>query len=404
MLQIRIFLSILVILSCTVFVNAQRIGSATTGSEICFGCHKDQAKDWNSTWHSRSHVDSNPLYKAVVNYISRVNYQPSESILVECAQCHNPKMTIKEIADKNSFTLAKALDIETTQTKRVEGSVKDKAIKDGISCNICHNVAKVHESSSLSMRGFRAVEWGPADTIYGPFEDDGRAGIHKSVQKEHFTDPNKLCMVCHFGGEKNGTEIYTTGSEYIKSGDQTKCVDCHMSTKREGIIMPEITRAGMVPKVRNIRSHLFEGARNSDIMKETLELKAASNGKTLTVELKNITPHKAPTGFGGRSMDVKIDFKNGNSVLSTKLYVLEAIYLDKRGKETVPHLAQSIKSDNRLDANEIRKLNIEKPDGATAATITVTYRLASERILKIINFSDPIFDKIYPVTTLNVDL
>jgi nitrate/TMAO reductase-like tetraheme cytochrome c subunit len=403
MLQMRVFLSICVILFCAAFADAQRIGSAATNSEICFGCHKDQAKDWNTTWHSRSHVDSNPLYKAIVNYMSRITYQPSESILVECAQCHNPKMTIKEIDNKNSFTLSKALNIETERTKKVETAVSDKAIKDGISCNICHNVAKVHESSSFDMRGFKAVEWGPSDTIFGPFEDDGRAGIHKSVQKEHFTDPNKLCMVCHFGGERDGTELYTTGSEYAASESPIKCAECHMSTKREGIISPEVTRAGIIPKVRNIRSHLFEGARNSEILADTIELKANNNGKNIVVELQNLTPHKAPTGFGGRSMDVKVEFKSGNSVIDTKLYTLEVIYTDRRDRETIPYLATKIKSDTRLKADELRKLSIVKPDGATSATITVNYRLASERILKIINFSDPVFDKAYQVKSLDIN-
>jgi hypothetical protein len=403
MLQRKIFSLACMLLFCAGFANAQ-IGSAAIGSEICFGCHKDQAKDWGTTWHSRSHVDSNPLYKAVVDYMARITYQPSESILVECAQCHTPNMTIKEIADKNSFTLAKVLNIETAQTHTIDVSVADKAIKDGISCNICHNVAKVHESSNLDMRGFKAVEWGPSDTIFGPFEDDGRAGIHKSVQKEHFTDPNKLCMVCHFGGERDGTEVYTTGSEYVKSGSQTKCAECHMSTKREGIITPEITRAGITPQVRNIRSHLFEGARNSNILADTIDLKASSSGNNMVVELKNLMPHKAPTGFGGRSIEIKVEFRSGSSVIDTKFYTLEAIYLDKRGKETVPYLAKSIKSDNRLGADELRKLSIAKPDGATSAIVTVNYRLASERLLKIINFSDPIFDKVYVVKVLNVSL
>ncbi|MDR0407388.1 MAG: hypothetical protein LBH45_00470 [Campylobacteraceae bacterium] len=390
---------------CTTFTQAQQIGSATTGSEICFSCHKDQAKDWKTTWHSRSHVDSNPLYKAMINYMGRVTYQPEAGVLVECAQCHNPKMTIKEIADKESFALSEVLNIKTTQTEKVEASVKDKMIKDGISCNICHNVAKISETSSLKARGFRAVEWGALDTIYGPFEDDGRARIHKSLQKEHFLDSNKLCMVCHFGGERNGVEIYTTGIEYTQSGSEEKCAECHMSTQRQGAIAPEIKKTGVTAKIRDIRSHLFASARNSDVLEDTIELTAVSSGNNFVVTLKNLTPHKAPTGFGGRSINVKLEFKDGSgSVINTQTYALEIIYTDKRGQETIPYLATAIKSDTRLNANEIRKLSIPKPTGAASATVNVTYRLASERLLKIINFSDPVFDKEYPVKSISVGL
>ncbi|MDR1285053.1 MAG: cytochrome c family protein [Campylobacteraceae bacterium] len=399
------FLFVCLVFLCTAFVQAQQIGGANTKSEICFGCHKDQAQDWSTTWHSRSHVDSNPLYKAVVNYMSRITYQPEAGVLVECAQCHNPKMTIKEIADKESFALSEALKIKTAQTAIVEASVQDKAIKDGISCNICHNVAKINETSNLQMRGFKAVEWGSSDTIYGPFEDDGRARIHKSLQKEHFVNPNQLCMVCHFGGERNGIEIYTTGIEYEQSGSKEKCAECHMSTQRQGIIAPGTTKAGVTAKVRDIRSHLFASARNSDILEDTIELTAANSGNNFVVTLKNLTPHKAPTGFGGRSMNVKMEFKNADgSVINTQTYTLETVYADKKGQETIPYLAATIKNDTRLNANEVRKLSIPKPTGATSATINVTYRLASERFLKIINFSDPVFDKEYLVKSINVGL
>ncbi|MDR2635509.1 MAG: cytochrome c family protein, partial [Campylobacteraceae bacterium] len=303
------------LLICLASFAYAQLSGAVTSSYVCFSCHKDQAKDWSTTWHSRSHIDSNPIYKAVINYISRVTYQPEESVLVGCAQCHNPKMTIKEISGKDSFNLAKVLNVETEQTKRVDASVGDVNIKDGISCNICHNVQKINESMGMEMRGFKAVEWGAPDTIFGPFEDDGRAVIHKSIQKEHFTNPDKLCMVCHFGGEtdnKNKVELYATGKEFLGSGDTSeRCADCHMSTKRKGIITPEIVRSGITAQEREIRSHLFEGARNSDILKDTLSLKAKPEGNNVVLELTNLTPHKAPTGFGGRSMDVKIEFKNG---------------------------------------------------------------------------------------------
>ncbi|MDR2081060.1 MAG: cytochrome c family protein [Campylobacteraceae bacterium] len=391
---------------CLISFTYAQLSGAATSSSVCFSCHKDQQKDWATTWHSRSHVDSNPIYKAMVNYISRVTYQPEESVLVECAQCHNPKMTIKEISGKDSFTLARVLNVETEQTRRVETSVGDPTIKDGISCNICHNVEKINESMDMAMRGFKAVEWGQKDVVYGPFEDDGRAGIHKSIQKDHFINPDKLCMACHFGGETDTkVELYATGKEFMGSDDTSqRCADCHMSTKRKGIITPEITKPGITAKERNIRSHLFEGARNSDILKETLSLDAKSQGNSVILEITNLTPHKAPTGFGGRSMDIKIEFISGGSVVDTQTYTLETVYVDKKGKEIIPYLAASIKSDNRLAPHESRKLNIPKFPGATSAKITVTYRLVSDRILKLINFSDPVFNKNYPVTSLDINL
>lgn len=374
--------------------------------KFCVGCHKDQTDDWITTWHSKSHYESNSLYSSVVDYISRVTYQPKEIVLVDCAQCHNPRMTIKSVEDV-SFMYSKALNIETQSSKDIDKQIDDPNLKSGISCYVCHNVDKVHQSTDLKMRGFSSVSWGAPEKIFGAFKGDGRSdGFHKSEQAEHFVDSNQLCMVCHYGGEnKFGTKIYATGEEASTSKDTTKCVDCHMSAYKKEVIAPHIKKDGVTPKVRDIRSHLFAGARNSDIMSTTLNIKSNVERDSLVLTVENKTPHKAPTGYGDRSIKISVNFKNQeNKIIETIDYYLESIFVDKKSRETVPYIATSIKSDTRLNPNEIRNIKFQKSADAKSAEVIVTYRLVREGMIKTLKLEDnKVFNKEYPVYKFSVN-
>lgn len=372
----------------------------------CLSCHKDQANDWATTWHSRSHYDSNALYKKTVDYVSSVTYESVDSTLIKCGQCHNPKMTIKQIYDEESYALSQVFNIASKESQQIKESVVDENLKGGISCVICHTVDKIHQSTDLKMRGFEAVEWNKNNAILGPYGDENRAGYHKSEQRDHFVNSNELCMVCHYGGvnDKN-VKIYATGEEYAHSNDTTKCADCHMSSYTKGIIAPQITRTNQKAKIRDLRSHLFAGARNSDILKDTFDISLSSTYKDLIVNIKNITPHKAPTGFGDRSIDITVSFMdNDNAIIEIKKYILEAVFVDKRGKETISYVAHSLKSDTRLNAYEQKKFAFPMPAIAKSAKVELNYRLINERMAKLIKIDDPVFTKNYPIYSETIKL
>ena len=402
-------LILLFVFSTYLFSNNTEYAGGFSDAKQCLSCHSDQAHDWQTTWHSKSHYDSNPLYKSVVDYMSKVKYQPKETILVQCAQCHNPTMSVKKIENEDSFALAKVFDVETSQTKIVDDSISDTKIKTGISCVICHRVDKVHESTNLKMRGYEAVEWVKGNVIVGPYDSEERTVFHNSQKREHFVNPNKLCLVCHYGSEnEQKIKLYATGEEYNEySGaeDKQTCAQCHMSSEKKGIIAPQIIRGGTTPIVRNLRSHLFAGARNSDILKNTFSINASSSeNDKLIINIKNLTPHSAPTGFSARSIELKIDFLNGSTIIDTKVIKFESTYQDRHNKETLAYLANSLKSDTRIKPYEVKKYRVNKPNNAKIANIYITYRLVNENILKQLGLKDPIFTKEYPMNFLKVEL
>ncbi|MDR0467318.1 MAG: cytochrome c family protein [Campylobacteraceae bacterium] len=395
----RHFLLFLIIIGSFAYAN----NSSFALAKQCLFCHNVQAKDWETTWHSRSHYDSNPLYKSVVDYISKTTYQSQDVTLVKCAQCHNPTMSVKEIDDLYAYSIANAYHFETEEVKKVKNSVSDESIKTGISCVICHRTDKIHENADMKSGGYEAVEWVKGNVIVGPFGDERRTTFHTSEKRDHFVNPNKLCTVCHYGSANDHkVELYATGKEYSSVSSKDTCVSCHMPIHKREAIAPQITQKGATPVVRDLRSHLFAGARNSNILKDTFSLDLKKDGNKLVVDIKNLTPHNAPTGFSARSIELKVDFLHGANVVSTQSIKFETTYEDRRGKETLAYVATSLKSDTRIKPYEQKKFSIDRPLGTTSANVYINYRLVNENILNLIELKDPTFTKVYNMNSKSI--
>jgi len=228
-------------------------------------------------------------------------------------------------------------------------------------------------------RGYRAIVWGPDDTMVGPFPD-AKSPYHKTKQGEHFVNTNRLCFVCHYNGRNiNGKIIYSTGPEYEESGSDRKCVDCHMSEKHTGVLT-EKKFEGYRIRQRKIRSHLFMGARNGDILKRAMKVGTEKKENTIFVTLQNLTPHRVPTGFGSREVVLEAVFELENGSRKRVSEIFRAVYKNESGNETIPHLAVKTESDSRLDPNESRKFSLKIPDGSVSVRIDLYYRLIGKKM------------------------
>ena len=371
----------IVLFGLLVGLMAETISPKYMVAKNCAGCHKWVVDGWKTSWHSRSHYSKDPLYKASLEYMAKRLHKPLESIEVKCAQCHNPRIEKKSMSDEEIYEAGFGY-----KSKRLQKAISEPYVKDGINCIICHNIDRIKESPNPEDRGYRSIIWGPNDTMVGPFAD-ARSPYHKTKQGEHFLHPNKICFICHYNRKNRyGRKIYTTGEEYEKSGSDRSCVDCHMSQKREGRIA-NIVFDGYVPKIREIRSHLFMGARNGDILQKALDIDVAPKGKRLYVELINKTPHNVPTGYGSRVVVVEVEFDN--KVVSKK--ELKAVFKDKKGRITIPHLGVKKVFDNRLEPNGKRSFEFSIPNGAKEAKIHIYYRLIDEELAKKLLIHDKVF-------------
>lgn len=399
----RSFLFLLLFIFSTNLFAYGKINHKFANPLNCAGCHPEQVNDWKTTWHSHAHESKNPLFKKVITYIKQSRHETRADILTKCAKCHNPKLEIDRVDD--SYMYAKAFGIETKGTKKVDSALTAKHTKTGISCFICHNIDKLDDKKSPKSGGLDIVHWTKGNLIVGPFKKNNRAGFHNSEQRPYFLSGNKLCLTCHQGsGNYNDLNGYQTGEEIATQPDAPRCVECHMSSSRKGIIAPTITRKNELPIVRDIRSHLFAGARNSKILENTLSIMVQKKQNEVEFYIKNLTPHKAPTGFTGRSMEIEFLFYSGKKLIGTQSLELRASYENKYGDETVSYVATKLVQDNRLKPNELRAVTLDLPQGATSVTVKAWYYLIAPSLQRILGIKDKIFTKKYPVTTVKAKL
>jgi hypothetical protein len=394
-----LFFSIFIVTN--IYAQNHKIEEKYSQSKYCAGCHLEQASDWKTTWHSKSHTTHNTLYKKTLEFMSKKTYMDIEKLTLECAKCHNPRVLVKKV--NKSFLLSKAFGIENKEVEKVKKALNTGYLKEGINCIVCHNTNSITDSFTLSKRGSEVMNWGPNHIMVGPFESN-RTTYHQSVKRNHFNhDVNRLCLSCHFGGENlHKLPTYTTGLEYKKSSSDKKCVDCHMSSQKDGIIAPHIKKEGEPAKVRRLRSHLFAGVRNSDIAKDAFDLKLIHRESNLIAELKNKTPHNVPTGYGGRALKVEVIFQEGQNSFDSIYKDLDVSYLDENGDKTIPYLAKTIEHDLRLKPLELRKISFDIPKNATGAKVVVWYQLINDDLRNLLDITDPIFTKSYELSNQNI--
>lgn len=385
------FILMCITFSCVLFANTAFIIPKFSSPDNCKGCHQEQYKDWSTSLHSQSHEDKNELYKQSVSYVSRSMHLPYEQVLVECGKCHNPRLEIKNTS--SDYMLAKAFDVNTEETQKNDQALKAKHIQNGISCYICHNADSI--SSKHQNSGYEQLNWVGSDTIVGPFGDSTRAqGFHKLSQRNFFRATNELCLVCHEGKSKESTLAnYETGTEMKQ--DTSLCANCHMKPFKEDKISPSIEPEKA--KMRTLKSHFFAGIRNSDLATEGVEMSFDFSTKIL--KIKNLTPHKIPTGFSGRKIVVNASVYNSavGEVLSKQTYDIFAFYVDKNGLQSLSYNAVNLKSDTRLEPYETRELKLDMTSEADKIEVEMIYYIIDPSLLLSIPVKDEKFTKPYEI-------
>ncbi len=367
----------------------------------CIGCHPSQVKDWSDIWHSKAHEDKNELYKKVVTFVKTKAKKPRVEVLTKCAKCHNPKLEISNISA--DYIYAKGYDIETKNTKKVDKALNAKHTKEGISCFICHNTETIKPKSNLKEGGIEGIVWTKGDLIVGPFKSNNRAGFHKTAQKEHFISGNDLCLTCHQGsGNFNELDGYQTGEEISEVKNAKRCVQCHMGEPKESLIAPNLRRKNELPIVRNIRDHRFVGARNSNLLSQTLDISFEKDNKNIKVLIKNLTPHKVPTGFSGRSVVLDFTFESLDEVIDKKSMDFRVKHISSDKEESLSYVAKKVEFDTRLKPNETRVITFKKPKNIASITVNAWYYLVAPTLQKVLDIeNDEIFSKKYKILSIN---
>ena len=136
-------------------------------SADCKACHLPIVKQWQESYHARSHYDKNEYLSASMDYVHRKTRKSLNSVKIQCATCHNPRISVTETSEEYEI----AAVMKLTRDSDVDKAVENSNISEGINCLVCHNVNKIEAPGKKHKRGIHRLKWNPAGTMSGPFKD-----------------------------------------------------------------------------------------------------------------------------------------------------------------------------------------------------------------------------------------
>jgi len=356
-------------------------------SQKCIACHRHMVEDWKDSWHAKSHFKNDEYYRKTLKYMGRkMRSKNLETLKVECATCHNPRISITSTTIDDEIASVMGLK------SRVSEAVNSSDLNEGINCAVCHNIDKIHDKKPQSVRGVNRIEWMEAGVMSGPY-DDAKSPYHKTYERDFMSeDPNKLCFVCHANKRTTEGIVFSNmEEEYKKVKDAKLCVDCHMSEREMGVASNLSIENGK-PKQRLIRRHRFEGAHTARMIKNSLKLSLKRKGDKLKIILKNPNPHNIPSGYGGREVVIDVDYF-GMKKRPRQSLSLTSHYSNKRGKASVPHLFVESTKEMSVPAMGSKTFSVDIPKGARKVNVSIWYKLVNDELVKLLDLKEKNWSK-----------
>lgn len=382
----KVFLLFLLVFSSLFGAKVVELGKRFQSSQKCKPCHMPIVKDWEHSWHAKSHYENDEYFRASIDYVSRKTRKSLDAVKVECATCHNPRIDVTSTDESYEVSAVMGLNKDS----KVKKALKSKVISEGINCLVCHNIDKIHNEYDASKRGINRVEWTPSGTMTGPFAD-ANSPYHKTIQHKFMDkNPNKLCFVCHANDRSVHGLVFTNMQSEYKGGK--KCVDCHMGEKVRSVASTLRNFHGKA-RPRDIRRHTFFGGHVSSFIRGALSLDIKQKGENVVVSIINPQPHNIPSGFGSRELILEIIYKRDLIAINKKVISLTTYYKRKRGKKTIPHLAVEASVNESIPAHGKKVIKLKKIAGATSIEVGLYYRLVNDEVRSILNLKDSIWAK-----------
>jgi len=352
-------------------------------SSKCKSCHAQIVKEWAGSYHAKSHYKHDEYLRAAMEYYARKTRMPINAVKIECAACHNPRVAVTKTDINYQIDVLMGLD----KGSAVNAAVDDAALAEGVNCLVCHNVDSIKSDLPADVRGVHRIKWNPVGIMSGPMED-AKSPYHKTQYRDFFgKDPKQLCFVCHANDRSVENLVFAdTQKEYKDTKKQ--CADCHMSPKKEGIASNLPIDNGK-PKQRMVREHGFVGAHTTWLWEGALQVEAKKSGDSFIVTLKNENPHNIPTGFGARELILDVIYRSGSKVIKTTSISMTQHYTDKRGKPTIPHLAQTATEDMSVPALGSKTFKVPMVKGTGQVTFELYYRLVNDEVRNLLDLKEP---------------
>jgi len=392
-------LLVFALLASTIYsAKVVEVSKEYQSSQKCKACHLEIVKEWEESWHSKSHYDKDEYFSKSIEYVARKSRKSQNSVKVQCATCHNPRITVTSTGLDYEIKVLMDLDKNSKVNEAIESSV----INEGINCVVCHNIDKIHNDRDDSFRGMDRVSWTESGLMIGPFSD-ANSPYHETEQRDFMRKkPDELCFVCHANDRSVKGLVFTDMQKEYKKQDKS-CVDCHMGEKSLGVASTLRVENGKT-KQREVRQHSFYGAHNEDMWIGALKLDIWQEKNELIIALKNPQPHNIPSGFGSRELIVEIAYMKHNKVVDTKSISLTRYYTRRKDKPTIPHLAEEMSEDVSIPANGEKILKVKKVADASSVEVKVYYRLVNDEVHSILDLREAIWSKKFFINSKSLEL
>ncbi|MEA1893442.1 MAG: multiheme c-type cytochrome [Campylobacterota bacterium] len=394
----KIMLIIFTIVTLLFGVKVEKVEEKYQKSKSCKACHLHIVRDWEQSWHAKSHYKNDEYFRASTDYVSRKTRKSLNSVKIKCAACHNPRISVTSTDMDYEIIAVMGLDKNSDINKATQSS----AISEGINCVVCHNIDKIHDNKDSLSRGIHRVTWMKSGTMTGPY-DDSNSPYHKVEQRDFMNKKSdKLCFVCHANDKAVKGLVFTDMQSEYKKGKK-QCVDCHMGPQKMGVAATLRDRKGKVKK-RKIRGHAFAGAHTQEMWKDALSLNLKEVKGKVIIQINNPQPHNIPSGFGSRELIIEISYLDGATNLDKQSISLTRHYTRRKGKPTIPHLAEKTSKDMSIPALGKKVLKIKKSPGASSVHVRLYYRLVNDEVRSILKLKDAIWSKKMLITSKSLEL
>ncbi len=394
----KFFLIVVLVASTLYSAKVVEVSKEYQKSEKCKACHLEIVKSWEESWHAKSHYDKDEYFSKSIEYVARKTRKSSNSVKVQCATCHNPRIEVTDTGLDYEIQVLMDLDKNSKVNKAIESS----AINEGINCVVCHNIDKIHHDRDDIYRGMDRVSWTKSGVMVGPF-DNAVSPYHKTEHRD-FMDKksDELCFVCHANDRSVNGLVFTDMKAGYKKQDKA-CVDCHMGEKTLGVASTLKIDNGQA-KTREVRRHTFEGSHTESMWVNALNLDVWQEKDEILIALENPQPHNIPSGFGSRELIIDISYMKVDNVIDTKSISLTRHYTRRKGKPTIPHLAEEMSEDISIPAYGKRVLKVKRDADATGVEVKLYYRLVNDEVHSILDLREAIWSKKFFINSKSLEL
>ncbi len=393
-------------------------------SDRCVACHNGLTTksgedisiglDWRPSMMANSSRD--PYWQASVRRESIDHPESKPAIEAECSVCHMPIIHLQAKRDGRKAEIFAHLPFNSNN--------KDNAAaEDGVSCSVCHQIAKEKLGTAETFNGAFEVddpEKGDQRSEYGPFAiDAGHQRVMQSstggflpTEAAHIRD-SALCGTCHTlktqalgpGGKEIGAfPEQMPYVEWLHSDypGRSSCQSCHMPEVHEEVAVTSVmgpSRVGMHRhefvaanfflqhmlneyrgdlSVTALPQELTSAAARTVAFLQTQSarvsirnLESSSSGLSMEVFVENLSGHKLPTAYPNPDASIKGNDNDADPLRFEPHYqeitspeqveIYEPILKDSAGHVTTGLLsAVGYLKDNRILPSGFNKESAEK--------------------------------------------